>query len=186
MTVDRIKAAATRPVDIASLAAFRIIFGAVMFVGILRFLATGWIEAMYGEPHWFFTYPGFDWVTPWPVHRDVRALRRARGARARDRARLPTTASRASLFALGFAYTQLIDVTNYLNHHYLVVLLGVLLACLPANARVVARRASRSVAAPRHGPRVDGVARAVPGRRRLRVRRASRRRRSTGSATASR
>jgi hypothetical protein len=38
------------------------------------------------------------------------------------------------LFTAGFLYTQLIDVTNYLNHHYLVVLLGILLACLPANA----------------------------------------------------
>ena len=38
------------------------------------------------------------------------------------------------LFTLGFTYTQLVDVTNYLNHHYLVVLLGALLACLPANA----------------------------------------------------
>src|SRR6185295_6632258 len=38
------------------------------------------------------------------------------------------------VFVVGFAYTQLIDVTNYLNHHYLVVLLGVQLAMLPANA----------------------------------------------------
>jgi hypothetical protein len=44
----RMRARALRPVDIASLAAFRIIFGGVMFAGILRFLATGWIEKMYG------------------------------------------------------------------------------------------------------------------------------------------
>jgi hypothetical protein len=37
-------------------------------------------------------------------------------------------------FVVGFAYTQLIDVTNYLNHHYLVVLLGGLLCALPAHA----------------------------------------------------
>ena len=42
-------ARAHRPVDIASLAAFRIIFGLVMFGGIVRFLFTGWIEAMYGR-----------------------------------------------------------------------------------------------------------------------------------------
>ena len=67
MTVDRIKAAATRPIDIASLAAFRIIFGAVMVVGILRFLASGQLPRIYGEPRFFFTYPGFEWVQPWPV-----------------------------------------------------------------------------------------------------------------------
>jgi vitamin K-dependent gamma-carboxylase len=125
--------AATRPIDIASLAAFRVIFGAVMFLGILRFLATGWIEQMYVEPTWFFSYPGFDWVKPWPawgmylhyVVLAVLALAIAAGAFHRVA---------CALFTLGFAYTQLIDVTNYLNHHYLVVLIGVQLALLPANA----------------------------------------------------
>lgn len=125
--------AAERHVDIASLAAFRIIFGTVMFAGILRFLATGWIEKMYGEPHWFFTYPGFAWVKPWPVawmyvHYSVLALLAlaiAVGAWHR---------LACALFVVGFTYTQLIDVTNYLNHHYLVVLVAALLALLPANA----------------------------------------------------
>ena len=129
----RIAAAATRPVDIASLAAFRIIFGVIMFAGILRFLATGWIEKMYGEPSWFFSYAGFDWVRPWPVcamylHYGVLAvlaLAIALGAWHR---------LASALFVVGFAYTQLIDVTNYLNHHYLVVLVGIQLALLPANA----------------------------------------------------
>lgn len=128
----RIAALATRPVDIASLAAFRIIFGLVMFAGIVRFLATGWIEKLYGEPSWFFSYPGFDWVRPWPtwgmyihyIALAVCALAIALGAWHRIA---------CVLFVVGFAYTQLIDVTNYLNHHYLVVLVGLLLAGLPAN-----------------------------------------------------
>jgi len=129
----RIRAAASERVDIASLAAFRIIFGSVMFFGILRFLATGWIEPMYGEPTWFFTYPGFSWVTPWSVtgmyvHYGVLAvLALAIAVGFYYRAALV-------LFTVGFAYTQLVDITNYLNHHYLVVLVGVLLVCLPANA----------------------------------------------------
>jgi hypothetical protein len=131
--VDRIAAAAARPVDVAALAAFRIAFGVVMFAGILRFLATGWIEPMYGEPTFFFKYPGFGWVEPWPVwgmyvHYGVLALLAlaiALGA---------FTRVAAALFVIGFAYTQLVDVTNYLNHHYLVVLLGGLVAILPANA----------------------------------------------------
>jgi vitamin K-dependent gamma-carboxylase len=128
-----ITTAALRSVDIASLVAFRVIFGAVMFGGIVRFLATGWIEQMYVEPTWFFTYPGFDWVKPWPawgmyLHYAVLAalaLAIALGAFHR---------LACVLFTLGFAYTQLIDVTNYLNHHYLVVLIGAQLALLPANA----------------------------------------------------
>jgi len=125
--------AALRPVDIASLAAFRMIFGAVMCFGILRFLATGWIETMYAEPRWFFSYPGFAWVHPWPawgmyLHYVVLAvLALAIAVGAFHRVVTP-------VFVVGFAYTQLIDVTNYLNHHYLVVLLGVQLALLPANS----------------------------------------------------
>lgn len=129
----RLRQRALAPVDIASLAAFRIIFGAVMCAGILRFLATGWVETMYRQPIWFFTYPGFDWVRPWPsfgmyVHYGALAalaLCIALGLFYRWA---------LALFVLGFTYTQLIDVTNYLNHHYLVVLLGILLFCLPADA----------------------------------------------------
>jgi vitamin K-dependent gamma-carboxylase len=128
----RVIARAQRPIDIASLAAFRIVFGLVMFGGIVRFLFTGWIEEMYGRPTFFFHYPGFDWVEPWSVtgmyvHYGVLAgLALAIAAGAWHRVVTP-------LFVLGFAYTQLLDVTNYLNHHYLVVLLGTLLAVLPAH-----------------------------------------------------
>ncbi|HEY5926844.1 MAG TPA: HTTM domain-containing protein [Kofleriaceae bacterium] len=128
----RIRAAATRPTDIASLAAFRIIFGAVMAGGIVRFLASGQLPKIYGEPKFFFTYPGFSWVQPWSVdgmyvHYSVLALLALAimlGA---------WTRIACALFALGFAYTQLIDVTNYLNHHYLVVLVAAQLALLPAH-----------------------------------------------------
>lgn len=130
---DRARAAATRQVDIASLAAFRIIFGTVMFASCVRLIASSWMHAMYIEPHWFFTYPGFDWVKPWPAwgmytHYAVLAVL-ALGIATGTFYRVVTP-----LFTLGFLYTQLIDITNYLNHHYLVVLLGVLLTCLPAHA----------------------------------------------------
>ena len=122
-----------QPVDIASLAAFRMIFGAVMCVSCMRLLASGWIDTMYVEPSWFFTYPGFEWVRPWPgwgmyLHYAVlAALALAIATGAFYRIVTP-------LFTIGFAYTQLIDVTNYLNHHYLVVLLGAQLSLLPAHA----------------------------------------------------
>ncbi len=122
---------ALRPVDSASLAAFRILFGAVMCFGALRLIASGWLEVMYVEPSWTFTYPGFGWVRAWPawgmyLHYAVLAVLALMIALGLYH-RIVT-----ALFTLGFAYTQLIDVTNYLNHNYLVVLLGVQLACLPA------------------------------------------------------
>jgi hypothetical protein len=123
---------AQRPVDIASLAMFRILFGLVMFAACVRLLTSGWLDTMYGEPRFFFKYPGFEWVQPWSltgmyVHYAVlAALALAIAAGAWTRVVLP-------LFVAGFAYTQLIDVTNYLNHNYLVVLLGVLLCFLPVH-----------------------------------------------------
>lgn len=88
---------------------------------------------MYVEPRWFFSYAGFEWVRPWPawgmyVHYALLALLAlavAGGVFYRIT---------APLFTVGFLYSQLIDVTNYLNHHYLVVLLAVQLCLLPANA----------------------------------------------------
>lgn len=122
---------ALQPVDAASLAAFRILFGAVMCFGALRLIASGWLEPMYVEPRWAFKYPGFGWVEAWPawgmeLHYAVLAVLALMIALGLYH-RIVT-----ALFTLGFAYTQLIDVTNYLNHNYLVVLLGVQLACLPA------------------------------------------------------
>jgi vitamin K-dependent gamma-carboxylase len=132
VSLDRIRAAATRPVDIASLAAFRIIFGIVMFTSCTRLLASSWIDAMYVEPTWFFKYAGFSWVQAWPawgiyLHYSILALL-ALAITTGTFYRVVTP-----LFTLGFLYTQLIDVTNYLNHHYLVVLLGGLLTVLPAH-----------------------------------------------------
>lgn len=132
--VARVEAAAFRPVDAASLIAFRVLFGVVMAAGIARFLASGWIERLYGEPTFFFKYPGFAWVEPWPVAwmyvhyaaLGVLALLIAAGV---------WTRAAAAAFAIGFAYTQLVDVTNYLNHHYLVVLVAGLLAVLPISGR---------------------------------------------------
>jgi len=121
-----------RPVDAASLAAFRILFGAVMCFGALRLLASGWLDTMYVEPKWAFKYPGFGWVEAWPawgiqLHYAVLAVLALMIAVGLYH-RIAT-----ALFTIGFAYTQLIDVTNYLNHNYLVVLLGTQLALLPAN-----------------------------------------------------
>lgn len=124
---------ALQPVDAASLAAFRILFGAMMCFGALRLIASGWLDVMYVEPTWAFKYPGFGWVEAWPawgiyLHYAVLAVLGLMIALGLYH-RIST-----ALFTLGFAYGQLIDVTNYLNHNYLVVLLGVQLACLPANA----------------------------------------------------
>ena len=119
-----------RPLDIASLAAFRVLFGLLMFGGLVRFMAQGWVRTQYVEPAERFTYWGLGWVPRWPewgmyVHFGllaVLALLVAAGLFYR---------AAALLFFVGFAWIQLLDVTNYLNHYYLVALLALLFAVIP-------------------------------------------------------
>lgn len=136
-----------QPVDGAGLAVFRILFGLMMCAGLVRFMANGWIERFYGGPSFFFKFWGFGWVAVPPVPwlyvlfsvLAVAALCIAAGVFYR---------AAAAVFFLGFTYTQLLDVTNYLNHYYLVCLLALLLVfaplhrtwsldarCIPAHAR---------------------------------------------------
>lgn len=118
------------PVDVASLAAFRILFGALMLVAVARFFVHGWIATYFIEPRNFFTYYGFAWVKPWPgigmyVHFAMMAVF-AVGV-------MVGFYYRASIvgFGLLFLYAHLIDKTNYLNHYYLIVCLCGLMALLP-------------------------------------------------------
>lgn len=127
------------PVSGASLNALRIGFGALMAFSAVRFVAEGWVERFYGEPTWFFTYYGFDFVRPLPVA-GMYALyvaMAALGVAIAVGGRLYRPALAA--FVLVFSYVELIDVTNYLNHYYLVTLLGLLLLVVPAHRPTVPR-----------------------------------------------
>ncbi len=129
----RLKNFLSRPVPADSAAAFRILFGLLMFVGALRFLAYGWVQKLYVEPKFFFTYDGFSWVRPWPsfwmeahfVVLAVLALFIAAGFYYR---------LSAFLFFLGFTYIELIDKSNYLNHYYFVSIVSALLVLMPLHA----------------------------------------------------
>jgi vitamin K-dependent gamma-carboxylase len=138
-----------RPRDGAGLGAFRIIFGLLMLVATLRFWAKGWIDTLYLEPAFHFTWAGLDWVRPWPgawmkVHFAAMALA-ALGLALGYRTRLS-----AGVFWLLFTYAELIDKAAYLNHYYLVSLLALLLAVLPSGAALSldARRRGHARAVP--------------------------------------
>jgi vitamin K-dependent gamma-carboxylase len=121
----------SRPVDIAWLAAFRVLFGGAMLVSMLRFIGYGWIDEFYVNPPMHFKYWGFAWVHVLP-RAQMHALFWVLAGLA-----LAMTVGlfhriAAVLFALGFTYLQLIDVATYLNHYYLASLLALLLAVAPA------------------------------------------------------
>ncbi len=123
---------AFRPVDGAWLGAFRILFGLVMCISMLRFIAYGWVERFFVEPSLHFKYWGFEWVEPLsPTGMSV--LFYALAALALSVAAGFCFRICAWLFALGLSYFQLIDVSTYLNHYYLASLLAFLLAASPAN-----------------------------------------------------
>ncbi len=120
------------PVDIASLGAFRILYGTLMCVAAVRAMTTGWVEQVLVEPTFFFKYAFAPWMPVWSptglyVHLGLTALCAALVA-------LGLFYRVAIIgFLIGFTGLQLMDLTNYLNHYYLVVLLGVLLAVMPAH-----------------------------------------------------
>lgn len=121
------------PVDPAPLAFFRIVFGCIMLYSTIRFVAKGWVDFFYIKPNFFFKYYGFHWVQP--LHGNWMYL--------------PWIGMIISLvlvilgkyyrvaiisFFLLFSYTELLDLTNYLNHYYLVTLLSFIMIFLPMNA----------------------------------------------------
>ncbi len=129
--VGRAFSSLNRQVDIAPLAVLRVLFGVLMFVSTVRFMAKGWVTELFVKPTHFFTFYGFDWVKPlgetgmWAVHiaMAVLSVTIALGL-----------AFRFSAFAflILFTYVELIDVTNYLNHYYFIILVAFLLAISPA------------------------------------------------------
>ncbi len=128
--VDFLHRRASEPVDASSVAFFRIAFGVVALIAIVRFFAYGWIDQLYVDPLHHFSYVGFEWVRAWPapwMHLHFGALGLLAAAIIlgwRTRASL-------ILFAVGFTYIELIDKTTYLNHYYFISLAALLLAFMP-------------------------------------------------------
>lgn len=123
----------SKTTNAAPLAVFRIGFGLMMLVSIIRFWAKGWIETIYIQPKFHFKYHGFEWVSSLGVYNYVlfficglSALFIALGFKYRW----------AMLaFFLSFTYIELIDKTTYLNHYYFISVLSFLMLFLPANAK---------------------------------------------------
>ena len=120
----------SEPRDMASLAVFRMIIGSIVAVSLIRFQLEGWIGPVFVEPEFFFKYPGFEWISvgsKTTLHflfsfGAICALLVAVGLFYRIA---------VALLFVSFTYIQLMDVTNYLNHYYLVVLLLGLMNFMP-------------------------------------------------------
>ena len=134
------------PTSVAPLASFRLLFGLLMAVSLVRFWANGWIESLYLEPEFHFTYLGLEWVRPLGVWTYalfglcfVAALAMAIGWRYRWS---------TLVFFLSFTYIEAMDKTTYLNHYYFISMAALLLLLLPAD-RGFSWRNTRDAEVPR-------------------------------------
>ncbi len=102
-----------------------------MFASVVRFWAYGWIDKLYIQPKFHFSYFGFDWVQPIGEYTyllfiicGLSALFVAIGYQYR---------LAIVVFFLSFTYIELMDKTTYLNHYYFISLLSFLMIWLPAH-----------------------------------------------------
>jgi hypothetical protein len=118
-------------VHIAPLVMFRVIFGAMMFLGIVRFAWNGWIYDLYIKPQFFFTYYGFEWVKPLgDPGMYVLFVVMALAALCMMLGFFYKVA--AALFFMSFTYVELIDKSTYLNHYYFISIVAFLMILVPA------------------------------------------------------
>lgn len=127
-----IKKHITSPMSAAPLAVFRVLFGFIMLVSIIRFAAKGWIYELYVQPGYYFTFYGFDWVTSLGEP-GMYILFAVMGLAAFFIMLGYHYRLAAVLFFLSFTYVELIDKTNYLNHYYFVSIVSFLLMLVPAH-----------------------------------------------------
>lgn len=127
----RFLAVLSRPVDIAWLAAFRVLYGVALCFSMLRFILYGWVDPLFVSPRFQFKYFGFSWVEL-PASIDLQSVFWALVGLALAMALGLLYRFTSFAFALGLAYVQLLDASNYLNHYYLAALMALLLSVSPA------------------------------------------------------
>ncbi|TGK01204.1 HTTM domain-containing protein [Leptospira langatensis] len=115
-----------------SLGAFRFGFGILLFVTATRYLYYGWVRKYFLEPSFHFKYYGFSWVPVLPawllypifIILCISAIGISLGVLYR---------TCIAIYLIGFLYFNLLDVSTYLNHYYLITLLLFLLFWIPAD-----------------------------------------------------
>ncbi len=118
--------------DARRLAFFRICFGLVMMAECGGGIFSGFVKSALVEPKLFFKYAGFGWVQPidgysFYLHFTLLAV-----AATLVTIGLFYRAAAAFLF-VGWSYVFFMDLAWYQNHYYLIVLLTMVMAVLPAH-----------------------------------------------------
>jgi hypothetical protein len=120
------------PVDIGSIAVFRIVLGLLLFRDMYRFHAFDGIKSFYIDPPYTFAFYGMDFIRPLPGNGmyvlfavlTVCSLLIAVGLFYRVA---------IVIFVAGFTYLFLMEQAQYLNHFYFAGLLAFLMIFIPAS-----------------------------------------------------
>jgi hypothetical protein len=115
-----------------SLAFFRIVFGLLLFVAEVRFIAKGWISDFYVKPQFFFPFYGFEWLKPLPepyIYWVFYGLVLLSVLITIGLFYRPAII----IFFFLFTYIELLDKSVYLNHYYQVSMVSLLMCFLPMN-----------------------------------------------------
>ncbi|NMH28207.1 HTTM domain-containing protein [Flavobacterium silvaticum] len=121
-----------KPVDIAPLVVFRILFGFLLFAETFGAILTGWVQRNLVKPSFTFSHIGFEWLQPFPGMgmyfyfglMAVLGICIMVGFRYRFS---------LGLFTLLWAGAYLMQKESYNNHYYLLLLVCLIMLLLPAN-----------------------------------------------------
>ncbi|UII77247.1 HTTM domain-containing protein [Flagellimonas sp. HMM57] len=121
-----------KKIDNAQLVIFRVFYGLLVSAECYGAIITGWVRRTMVEPKFTFSFIGFEWLQPLPGNwmyiyfaaMGTLGLLIALGYK-----------YRFSAFAFAVLWTgvYLMQKTSYNNHYYLLMLLGFIMAFLPAN-----------------------------------------------------
>jgi hypothetical protein len=128
--MDRVPSAAIEATEPLGLVAFRVLFGVLVAFSSARFLWLGWVERCFVQPRVFFHYWGLSFIQPMDGQGMTALFWVMIGCGVLIALGALYRLATVTFFVV-FTYVELCDVTNYLNHYYLVSLLALLLACLP-------------------------------------------------------
>lgn len=139
-------------VNIGSLVAFRIMFGFLSAIELVRYVFLGWVDKYFSPDQLHFNYVGFSWVVP-PPGLGMHLIFLVAAACAIGIACGWCYRITSVLFSLLFSYIFLIDKANYQNHFYLILLLSLVLILMPAHAAFSYDAKHRPIIATDHAPK---------------------------------
>jgi hypothetical protein len=119
------------PIDVASIAVFRIGFGLLLLYDFYKFQVGGVVKGLYVDPPFHFAFFSFDFIRPLPGNGMYLLF-----AALTVCAVLITVGLfyrfAMTVFFLGWSYIFLIEEARYLNHFYFIGLLAFLMIFVPA------------------------------------------------------